>query len=366
MSATAMIKPVSGTCNIACSYCYYRQTGAAFYGKGPHRMDQATLRDIVRQFMQLPQPSVSFSWQGGEPMLAGLDFFKRAISYQRAYARPGQHVSNVLQSNGTLIDETWCQFLAKYNFLVGISIDGPPDLHNPNRNDSYEQVIRGLRLLQQTPVEHNILVLVNQLNAPHPKRVYEHLRGLGVDFMQFIACIVTSVNRKTSSTQAVDPEAFGEFLCGVFDEWVAEGDNRPYVRLFQNLLLVAAGYPPELCLYQPQCGGCMLIEYNGDVFPCDFAVQPEWKLGNLRVSPIWRVLDHETMQRFTCLKPNLHDQCKACTWLPYCYGACPLMRFGDDDQPPINYTCAGLKIFFEHAMPTIEALAKQLPKPGQS
>jgi len=358
--AMAMIKPVSGTCNLDCDYCYYRETGS-YFGPPPYKMSLDTLRDVVRSFMQLPQPHVSFSWQGGEPMMAGLDFFKRAVAYQQAYARRGQRVSNMLQSNGTLIDETWCAFLHRYGFLVGISIDGPPELHNPNRNDSYDRVIRGLRLLQQHQVEYNALTLVNPLNAPHPQRVYRHLRELGVDFMQFIPCIVTGLEHDRVSPKAVEPEAFGRFLCGVFDEWVAEGDDRPYVRLFQNLLLVAAGHPPELCIYQPRCGGCLLIEYNGDVFPCDFAVHPDWRVGNLRVSPVWRLLEHERMKDFAGLKRDLAHQCTQCEWLSVCYGACPLMRFRDGEKPVPSYTCAGLKIFLAHAMPTIRKLAERLP-----
>lgn len=354
-----MVKPVCGTCNIACDYCYYRQTGSIF-GPGPHRMSLDTLRDLIRSFMQLPQEAASFSWQGGEPLLAGPDFFKRAVAYQRAYGRPGQQVSNMLQTNGMLLDDDWCRFLRRYAFLVGISIDGPAAVHNMHRSNSYDQVIRGLRLLQQHEVEHNVLVLVNPDNAKQARQVYQHLRELGVDFLQFIPCIITELERSKPSDRSVSPEAFGRFLCEIFDEWLAEGDERPYVRLFNNLLGVATGLPAELCIYQPRCGGCLLIEYNGDVFPCDFAVVPEWRVGNLCVSPLWRLMEHERMRRFGQLKPRLSDQCRQCQWLRFCNGACPLMRFDRHADPLPSYTCAGLKLFFAHAIPAIEKLAAQL------
>jgi uncharacterized protein len=372
--ASPMIKPVCGACNLVCTYCYYRETSEHFEGRAG-RMSDDTLRGIIRTFCQSPHPCPHFSWQGGEPMLAGLDFFQKAVAYQQAFRREGQQIVNAFQTNGTLIDEAWCRFLKRWDMLVGISVDGPPEIHDknriyPNGRGSQADVLRGLRLLQDHQVEHNVLVLVHADNVRRPKEVIRFIRDLGEDFLQFIPCVVTGLDRSLPSHDAVDPIAYGEFLCEVFDEWMSDGPGRFYVRMFNNLVLAAAGLEPEYCVFRRACAGCLLLEHNGDVFPCDFLVQPEWRMGNLRTDGLQQVYRHPRWAEFRRLKSQLPPACAECEYVTLCNGGCPRDRFGGrlpGGEP--NYLCRGYKLLFEHARPAVERIAgewlagQQAPRP---
>ncbi len=368
--ASPMIKPVCGACNLVCTYCYYRQTGRQFDG-GSSRMTDETLRSIVRTFLATPHPCPHFSWQGGEPMLAGLEFFQKAVAYQQAFRREGQQVVNAFQTNGTLIDEPWCRLLKRWDMLVGISIDGPPEIHDknriyPNGSGSQKDVLRGLRLLQEHQVEHNVLVLVHEDNVHRPKEVVRFIRELGEDYLQFIPCVVTGLDRSLPSDDAVDPVAYGQFLCEVFDEWVSAGLDRLYVRMFNNMVMAAAGLEPEYCVFRRACAGCLLIEHNGDVFPCDFMVQPEWRVGNLTTEGLAQIYQHPQWVAFRKLKSELPPACQECRHVDLCNGGCPRDRFGGrlpDGEP--NYLCRGYKLFFDHARPVIDRLAAERLGPQQ-
>lgn len=359
-----MVKPVCGTCNLTCSYCYYRQTGQYFNG-APARMSDEVLREVVRAFCQSAHPCPHFSWQGGEPMLAGREFFQKVVAYQQAFRRPGQAIVNMFQTNGTLLDEAWCRLFKRWDMLVGISIDGPPEIHDKNRTypngaGSYQDVLRGLRLLQEHQVEHNVLVLVHNDNVRHAKEVYRFLRDLGEDFLQFIPCVVTGLDRSMPGDQAVDPVAYGQFLCEVFDEWLGDGPKRTYDRTFNNLVLAAAGLEPEICVFRRDCAGCLLIEHNGDVFPCDFLVQPEWRLGNLRTDTLSQIFRHPRWLAFRSLKSQWPPACRECRHIDLCRGGCPRDRFDGrlpDGEP--NYLCRGYQIFFDHARPALVRLAEE-------
>lgn len=375
--ASPMIKPVCGACNLVCTYCYYRQTSEHFDGRAS-RMSDETLRTVIRAFCQSPHPCPHFSWQGGEPMLAGLDFFQKAIAYQQAFSRQGQQIVNAFQTNGTLIDEPWCRFLKRWDMLVGISIDGPAEIHDknrvyPNGSGSQEDVLRGLRLLQEHEVEHNVLVLVHGDNVQHPKEVIRFIRDLGEDYLQFIPCVVTGLDRSMPSHDAVEPEAYGRFLCEVFDEWMSLGPDRFYVRMFNNMVMSAAGMEPEFCIFRRACAGCVLVEHNGDVFPCDFLVQPEWRIGNLNTDSLAQIFRHPRWLEFRKLKSSLPDRCRVCEHVSLCSGGCPRDRFEGrlpDDEP--NYLCKGYKILFDHARPAVERLAndwlagQQMPAPAEA
>ncbi|MBN1344292.1 MAG: anaerobic sulfatase maturase [Phycisphaerae bacterium] len=362
--ASPMIKPVCGACNLVCTYCYYRQTKDHFEGTAP-RMTDETLRNVVRTFCQTAHPCPHFSWQGGEPMLAGLDFFQKAVAYQQAFSRQGQQIVNAFQTNGTLITAEWARFLNRWGMLVGISVDGPTDIHDknriyPNGSGSQAEVLRGLRLLQEYKVEHNVLVLVHGDNVRRPKEVIEFIRGLGEDYLQFIPCVVTGLDRSLPSHDAVDPIAYGEFLCAVFDEWIAEGPHRFYVRMFNNLVMAAAGLEPEYCVFRRACAGCLLVEHNADVFPCDFLVQPEWRLGNLNTDSLAQIYRHPKWVEFRRLKPNPPEACRQCRHLDLCHGGCPRDRFGGrlpGGEP--NYLCKGYQLLFDHARPAIDRIAAE-------
>ena len=363
--ASPMIKPVCGACNLVCTYCYYRETSDHFDGPA-RRMSDEMLRTVVRTFCQTAHPCPHFSWQGGEPMLAGLDFFQKAVAYQQAYRREGQNVVNAFQTNGTLIDADWCRFLKRWDMLIGISIDGPPEIHDknriyPNGSGSQADVLRGLRLLQEHKVEHNVLVLVHGDNVDKPKEVVRFIRELGEDFLQFIPCVVTGLDRSLPGHDAVEPIAYGQFLCEVFDEWLSIGPERLYVRMFNNLVMAAAGLEPEYCVFRRSCAGCLLIEHNADVFPCDFLVQPEWRLGNLMTDSLSQIFRHPKWLEFRKLKSALPEPCQACSHTHLCNGGCPRDRFGGqlpDDEP--NYLCKGYKLFLDHARPHVEKLAANL------
>ncbi len=365
--ASPMIKPVCGACNLVCTYCYYRET-AEHFEKRAGRMPDEDLRNLIRTFCESPHPCPHFSWQGGEPMLAGLEFFQKAVAYQQAYRRQGQQIVNAFQTNGTLIDEHWARFLKRWDMLVGISIDGPPEIHDKNRiypsgRGSQAEVIRGLRLLQEFDVEHNVLVLVHGDNVKHPKEVVRFIRDLDEDFLQFIPCVVTGLDRSMPSHDAVDPIAYGEFLCEVFDEWMSaqRAGAAFYVRMFNNLVMAASGLEPEYCVFRRACAGCLLVEHNGDVFPCDFMVQPEWRLGNLTTDGLEAIYRHPRWIEFRRIKPTLPEPCLECPHVNLCHGGCPRDRFGGrlpDGLP--NYLCQGYKLFFDHARPQVERLAEDL------
>jgi uncharacterized protein len=361
--ASPMIKPVCGACNLVCTYCYYRETSEHF-DKRAGRMSDDALRSVVRTFCQTAHPCPHFSWQGGEPMLAGLDFFRKAVAYQQAFRREGQQIVNAFQTNGTLITDDWCRFLKRWDMLIGISIDGPKEIHDknriyPNGSGSQDDVIRGLRLLQEHQVEHNVLVLVHEDNVQHPKEVVRFIRDLGEDFLQFIPCVVTGLDRSMPSHDAVDPIAYGEFLCGVFDEWMSVGPDRLYVRMFNNLVLAAAGMDPEYCVLRRACAGCILVEHNGDVFPCDFMVQPEWRMGNLQTDSLVQIYRHPRWLAFRKLKSQLPPACEECRHADICNGGCPRDRFsGRLPEGDPNYLCKGYKLFFDYAMPTIRKVAE--------
>ncbi len=360
--ASPMIKPVCGACNLVCTYCYYRQTSEHFDHRAG-KMSDDTLRNIVRAFCQTAHPCPHFSWQGGEPMLAGLDFFQKAVAYQQAFHQQGQQVVNAFQTNGTLIDAQWCRFLKRWEMLVGISIDGPPEIHDKNRiyrngSGSQADVLRGLRLLQEYDVDHNVLVLVHGDNVKKPKEVVRFIRGLGEHHLQFIPCVVTGLDRSEPSHDAVDPIAYGQFLCEVFDEWLSAGIENLYVRMFNNLVMAAAGLDPEYCVLRETCAGCLLIEHNGDVFPCDFMVQPEWRLGSLATDGLSQIFRHPRWQEFRRIKPSLPQACLECRHMDVCHGGCPRDRFSGrvpGDLP--NYLCRGYQLFFDHARPAVQKLA---------
>jgi len=360
-----MIKPVCGTCNLVCDYCYYRRTAEHFDGSGGCMSDEV-LRAVVQAFCDTAHPCPHFSWQGGEPMLAGLEFFRKAVGYQQAFSRPGRQIVNMFQTNGTLLDDAWCRFLKRWGMLVGISIDGPSEIHDknrayPNGRGSLEDVLRGLRLLRQYQVEHNVLVLVHDGNVRRAKEVYRFIRSLGEDYLQFIPCVVTGLDRSRPGIHAVDPVAYGEFLCEVFDEWLAAGPARSYDRTFNNMVLMAAGLEPEICVFRRDCAGCLLVERNGDVFPCDFLVQPEWKLGNLLTESLARIFRHPRWAEFRAMKSHLPEACRECGQLDLCRGGCPRDRFGGrlpNGEP--NYLCPAYRTFFRYARPMLTKLAEDL------
>ncbi len=351
-----MVKPVGPICNLHCEYCYYIHKDELYPAGENFRMSERLLEQYVRDYIAAqPGPEVTFAWQGGEPTLMGLPFFRKFLEYQKKYLPAGWRASHSLQTNGTTLDDEWCALLKEHNFLVGISIDGPADLHDRYRKDkgghpSHERVMAGLRLLQKYEIDYNILCVVNNINAQQPLAVYRFFRDIGVQWIQFIP-IVERVGERGVSERSVAPEDFGHFLAAIFDEWIRHDVGRLFVQLFEECTAVWLGYPPSLCIMAPTCGRGLIIEHNGDVYACDHFVQPGYKRGNMQETPLQELANCEEQVRFGLDKRDkLPRFCRECTYLFACNGACPKDRFAltPAGEPGLSYLCAGYRLFFSH------------------
>ncbi len=362
-----MLKPVGASCNLACKYCYYREKAALFPGSAL-RMDDETLERVSAAYLQAnPAPEVVFGWQGGEPLLAGLGFYGRALELQREHARPGVRVMNALQTNATLIDDEWAAFFADHGFLVGVSIDGPPELHDRYRVDhtrrpSYEQAATGLRTLQRHGVECNALVTVNRWNSEHPLRVYRHLVDLGFQHLQFIPVVEReSPNARKVTPWSVRPKVLGQFLCEVFDYWARRDVGRVFVQLFESALNVWLGRPPTMCVFAPTCGRALVVEHNGDLYACDHFVYPEYHRGAVTPGGLAALVDGGEQSAFGRAKSDLAERCRACPVRKFCGGDCSKHRLqADEDGHPISYLCAAYRRFFAHSAQALEAMAHEI------
>jgi len=346
------IKPVSADCNLACTYCFYLPKADLYPKTRRHRMSDEVLRELIAQSTALSPDGVSFCWQGGEPTLAGLEFYEKVIEYERLFGLPGQRIENSLQTNGILIDERWARFLAQNGFLVGVSLDGPKEFHDyyrkgPSGEPSYERVMRGIRWLREFNVDFNILVLLNDRNVKHPHELYRFLVDNGFHYLQFIPCVERNPRTGKPAEYSITPEEYGRFLCAIFDVWIRDFP-RVYVRTFDELLLAyVRGEEPSLCLFRRECGSYLVVEYNGDVYPCDFYVEPKWLLGNIMEQSLDEILASERFLEFKRRKVGLARKCKGCPWLWLCHGGCPRHweMFGLDH----NYFCRSYKMFFEYS-----------------
>jgi uncharacterized protein len=357
-----MAKPRGAVCNLACRYCFYLRK-ESLYPDGSFRMPESVLRAYVDQYIDSqPGPEVVFAWQGGEPTLMGLDFFKRAVELQQAHCPPGKQIRNSLQTNGTLLDDAWGQFLGQHKFLVGISIDGPSALHDAYRVDkggrpTFDRVEKGLRILQKHDVDFNILCSVHAANAGHPLEVYRFFRDdLGAEFVQFIPIVepekpTASPGVAPVTERSVSGKQFGSFLKAVFDEWVRHDVGKVFVQIFDVALGVWAGQPASLCVFGRTCGTAMALEHNGDLYSCDHFVYPEHRLGNILETPMDALAVSEHQRRFGLDKWDaLPQYCHECPVEFACNGGCPKNRVSatPDGEPGLNYLCEGYRGFFTH------------------
>ena len=358
-----LIKPVSADCNQSCAYCFYRRVGDIYSKTPEHRMSAETLDALVRRFLELRLPASVFCWQGGEPMLAGLGFYQRAVGLMQAHGRAGQSVTNALQTNGLLIDPDWCRFLAQYRFLVGISLDGPRELHDHYRGrGTYDAVLRAIRCMTEHHVEFNALAVVNDLTARNARPIYTHLRELGIQFLQFIPCVETGPDGRPAPF-SVSPEAYGDFLCELFDLWYPDAKAGVSERLFDALLSRAVLGNSGLCYLDHGCGNYFVIEYNGDAYPCDFFVEEDQRLGNILTTPFDTLYDRGRARTFRALRHRIPDSCAPCRWKDLCRGGClkDRARIGARyDQP--TYFCTAYQRLFGHAEGRIRELAEYVKK----
>jgi len=357
-----LAKPAGARCNLACRYCFYLPK-AQLYAGGNFHMSDDLLEEFLRQYIEAQQlPAVTIAWQGGEPTLMGLDFYRRSVALAERFARPGMQVGYTIQTNGTLLDDAWCEFFKQHNFLVGISIDGPQALHDAYRVDrrgrgTFVRVMKGLRLLQEHGVEYNILCTVHAANGDHPLDVYRFLRDeAGGRFVQFIPIVErdneTSVQEETTVTdRSVRPAQWGRFLCTVFDEWVHRDVGEMFVQHFDTTLAAWIGHPPGLCTFAPTCGAAVALEHNGDLYSCDHFVEPDCFLGNITEMPLAELVGSAKQRQFgEDKRDTLPGFCRECPVLFACNGGCPRNRFATtpDGEPGLNYLCEGYRTFFAH------------------
>lgn len=348
-----LVKPVSGDCNARCSYCFYRERPSDPYrGQSHRRMSAEVLEELVRQGMQLDRRAASFAWQGGEPTLAGLPFYQRVVALQQQYGRNGQAVSNALQTNGLLIDREWAAFLAQYQFLVGVSLDGPARYHDAFRpaadgGPTQARALAALQVLQEEGVACNVLTVVNRETAEHAVEIYDDLLAHGQRFLQFIPCVETDLDSGALAPFAVGAEQYADFLCALFDRWYNGGRPEASVRDFEAILTLYLGQEPGECCYQTRCGSYLVVEHNGDVYPCDFYVRPELRLGNLLETRLDELFVSEELRAFADAKAQTRPECERCGWLPFCRQGCP--RFVGVGGEPRSYLCRAWQRFYAHS-----------------
>lgn len=391
-----MAKPIGSTCNLDCRYCYYLSKEALEAGPGTGRMSDEILECFIQQYVEaVTGDEVVFSWQGGEPTLRGIEFFRKVVTLEKKYAKPGQRIENDLQTNGTLIDEKWCEFLKENNFLVGLSIDGPRELHDAYRvtrdgQPTFDKVFRAAKLLRRFGVPFNTLTCVNRINARRPKEVYRFLRGeLDSTYLQFIP-VVEYKGFETSAPQtwnpdnlprdgslearpgnpdsivtdwSVDPYDYGDFLCKTFDEWYQKDLGKVLVNHFETLVAQHMDMPSQVCIYHEFCGKGLAIEHDGSLYACDHYVYPEFRVGSIKEQKLGDMVFSRTQVKFGYAKSEtLPTQCRQCSYLRDCWGECPKNRIirCKDGEPGLNYLCRGLKNFFKHVLPKVKNITTRL------
>ncbi len=365
---SVLVKPAGPDCNMACRYCFYLDKAALFPQAKIHRMSEKTLKLMVRQIMRQGGNNISFGWQGGEPTLMGMRFFELAANYQHIFGRPGQRVGNGFQTNGILIDKDWARMFKEYNFLVGLSLDGPKEIHDRYRvlkseQPSWEKVVRARDILLETGVAVNALTVVSDYSVKFPREIYEFHKSNGLIYMQFIPLLERDSSAPNGiASFSVGPKEYGKFLCDIFDLWLADFRNgmpTTSVRWFDSLLFTYLGLEAPECTLQKECGRYVVIEHNGDVYSCDFFVEDRWRLGNISEGKIIDMLNSPLQDSFGKIKSTLPEKCLKCPWVTHCYGDCPKHRMfsaGNGDKP-ISYFCESYRMFFEHADKDFRRLA---------
>lgn len=379
----SMAKPIGSACNLNCTYCYYLEKERLYQGDGARRMGEKLLELYIQQYIKAQQvPVVQFVWQGGEPTLLGLDYFKKVVELQHKYAG-GKQIDNAFQTNGTLLNDEWAQFFKANNFLVGISIDGPEKIHNQHRpfktnKESFSRVMNGIGVLQKHRVDFNTLTVVNRFNSQFPLEIYNFLKSIGSGFMQFIPIVerkYTGENPKLLSLVAphekqaevtpwsVLPGDFGNFLVTIFDEWVRKDVGRYFVQQFDAALANWVGEMPGICVFSETCGDAVVVEHNGDVYSCDHYVYPEYRLGNIQEKNLAELVQSPQQKNFGREKLNSLPQfCIGCDYRFACHGECPKHRFGitPDGEYGLNYFCRAYKKFFSNVHPYMQFMADEL------
>ncbi len=368
------VKPAGAFCNLDCHYCYYRDKTSLYPGAGAVRMPDSVLEEyIVQHIRAAAGPDVSFSWHGGEPTTLGVDFYRKAVGLQRKHRPAGWRIRNGIQTNGVLLDEEWCRFLAAEGFSVGLSLDGPAELHDLYRvtrggQPTHRQALRGYELLRKHKIYTDIVCVVHAVNVRSPLSVYRFFREIGCQYLGFLPVVERSPETGTGvSAHTPSPEDYGAFLCRVFDEWIGRDVGRITVQTFEEAARPALGLEHSLCVFRETCGDIPVIEHNGDFFPCDHYVDRERRLGNILETPLAELLESPGQRSFGDSKRDaLPRHCRECEVLAMCNGGCLKYRFlrAPDGEPGLNYLCAGLKRFFLHSREPLARLVAQQNQPA--
>ena len=377
-----MLKPAGAHCNLACKYCYYLEKNNLYQNSHRHLMSDEMLEQFTREYIEAQtMPQVLFTWHGGEPLMRSIDFYKKALALQKKYAN-GKQIDNVIQTNGTLLTDEWCEFFAQNHWLVGISVDGPQEYHDhyrvtPDGKPSWEKVMQGISLLKKHRVEWNAMAVVNAYNAEHPLEFYHFFRDNGCQYLQFTPIVERLTEHEDGRTLAsladdreipladasVTPQQWGNFLCTIFDDWVRHDVGKTFVEIFDCTLANWMGVLPGICAYSKECGHAGVMEHNGDVYSCDHFVFPEYKLGNIREQSLIDMLYGEKQQAFSRLKhTSLPRQCKECDMEFACHGECPKNRFEKDKygEQGLNYLCQGYYQYYTHVAPYMDFMKREL------
>lgn len=385
-----MAKPIGPLCNLNCKYCYYLEKRELFKQGQNTRMSGEVLERFIQQYISSQRTSsIQFYWQGGEPTLLGVEYFQEIVRLQEQYS-DGRQISNSIQTNAVLLDDEWCEFLAENRFLVGVSIDGPAELHDKFRldnkqNPSHSRVIEAIERLQAHGVEFNSLTVVNRVNGNHSLKVYQYLRDLGIEFMQFIPLVERKMGNKRFKKDAalagppdlssalvehakvtswsVRPEQYGRFLTTIFDEWISKDVGSIFIQAFETAIRQWMGDDSDICVFAKECGHCVALEHDGSIYACDHYVYPNYHLGNLMNAPISEIVNQDRQHAFGSMKEStLSDVCRTCPVGWVCNGGCPKHRFirTSNQNSGMNYLCAGYKEFFQHIEPTLLRLRRLL------
>ena len=362
-----LVKPASADCNLRCAYCFYLDRAALYPDTPCHRMGDDVLERLVSSYLATPQPQYAFGWQGGEPTLMGVDFFRRVTDLQKMHGQPRAVVANGLQTNATLLTDELAEHLAQYRFLVGVSLDGPAPVHDLQRTTAdgrptHAAVHKGIQCLRRHKVEFNILTLVNAANVGRGREVYRYLRDSGFLYHQYIPCVEFDA-AGNPAPYAISGEQWGQFLCDVFDEWIPRDTRRVSIRLFDSILAWLVDGTHNVCHMATDCCQYLLVEHNGDVYPCDFFVTPELRLGNIMEHSWGELLNAPAYREFGRRKAQWNQRCATCRHLGLCAGDCLKHRFYAGHPPAtLSWLCPGWTRFYDHTLKRFRALAHEVRK----
>ncbi len=363
-----LIKPASGLCNIDCAYCFYKRVLDEVYvdRQNSLKMSLETAENMIRKFLSTKFPAVSICFQGGEPLLMGLDFYQKIIEFEKKWGFPGQSVGNSFQTNGLLITEDWADFFKQYNMLVGISLDGPPQVHDHYRKSyrgegTFDRVMAAIEILRKKEVEFNILSMITSHSVTHIDETFSFFKQQGLNYLQFIPCLENDPKTGKISEHSINSDQYGTFLKRLFDLWYMNGYPDISVRLFDNILAYQLDGQHHSCCYQTSCTSYFLVEHNGDVFPCDFYAYEDWRLGNINTDSFGDLVKSKKRAEFSGMKQKVNPACRECSYFSFCHGDCTKFKVFEDRSPDsLSFLCPGFKDFLAYTEKRFDKVADQV------